>query len=89
MPVRCTPLPTGRFQDDGNRIVGRWELAADCTNYETDFDLIYRRVKYATAQPSNADRDDSREHQLSRRAGPQFRIPLLPCAGCLRESRSV
>src|SRR5438270_5328001 len=35
----------GRFEDDGNTIVGRWELAEDGTNYETDFDLIYRRVK--------------------------------------------
>jgi len=36
---------TGRFEDDGDTIVGRWELAEDGTNYETDFDLIYRRVK--------------------------------------------
>jgi hypothetical protein len=26
-------------------IVGRWEKAEDGTSYETDFDLIYRRVK--------------------------------------------
>ena len=35
---------TGRFEDDGNTIVGRWEMAEDGTSYETDFDLIYRRV---------------------------------------------
>lgn len=42
------PFPqrfTGRFEDDGNTIVGRWEKAEDGTTYETDFDLIYRRVK--------------------------------------------
>ena len=42
------PFPqrfTGRFEDDGNTIVGRWEKAQDGTTYETDFDLIYRRVK--------------------------------------------
>jgi hypothetical protein len=40
------PFPqrfTGRFQGDGNTIVGRWEKAADGKNYETDFDLIYRK----------------------------------------------
>jgi hypothetical protein len=42
------PFPqrfTGRFEADGNTIVGRWEKALDGTNYETDFELIYRRVK--------------------------------------------
>ena len=42
------PFPqrfTGRFEDDGNTIVGRWEKAKDGENYETDFDLIYRKVK--------------------------------------------
>jgi hypothetical protein len=41
------PFPqrfTGRFEDDGNTIVGRWEKAEDGTNYEIDFDLIYRKV---------------------------------------------
>jgi hypothetical protein len=41
------PFPqrfTGRFEDDGNTIVGRWEKAEDGENYRTDFDLIYRRV---------------------------------------------
>jgi hypothetical protein len=34
---------TGTFEDDGNTIAGRWEMAEDGTNYVTDFDLIYRR----------------------------------------------
>ena len=36
---------TGRFEDGGDTIVGRWETAEDATNYETDFELIYRRVE--------------------------------------------
>jgi hypothetical protein len=42
------PFPqrfTGRFEDDGRTIVGRWELAEDGTTYTTDFDLIYTRVE--------------------------------------------
>lgn len=35
---------TGRFEDDGDTIAGRWELAEDGVNYRTDFDLTYRRV---------------------------------------------
>jgi hypothetical protein len=31
-------------EDHGNRVVGPWEQALDDTNYETDFDLIYKRV---------------------------------------------
>jgi hypothetical protein len=41
------PFPqrfTGRFEDRGNTIIGRWEKAVDGTHYETDFDLIYKRV---------------------------------------------
>jgi hypothetical protein len=41
------PFPqrfTGRFEDDGQTIVGRWEGAADGTNYTTDFDLTFTRV---------------------------------------------
>jgi hypothetical protein len=34
----------GRFEDDGDTIAGRWEIARDGTSYETDFDLTYRRV---------------------------------------------
>jgi hypothetical protein len=32
------------FSGDGDTITGRWEIAEDGTNYNTDFDLIYRRV---------------------------------------------
>ena len=42
------PFPqrfTARFSDDGNTIAGRWEKALDGHNYETDFDLTYRRVR--------------------------------------------
>jgi hypothetical protein len=42
------PFPqrfTGRFEDDGRTIVGRWEKAEDGTNYTTDFDLTYTRVQ--------------------------------------------
>jgi hypothetical protein len=35
---------TGRFEDGGRRIAGRWEIAEDGTNYSTDFDLTYLRV---------------------------------------------
>jgi hypothetical protein len=36
---------SARFEDGGNTIVGRWELAEDGTNYKTDFDLTYRKVQ--------------------------------------------
>jgi len=36
---------TGRFSDDGNTINGRWEAAKDGENFETDFDLIFRRIQ--------------------------------------------
>lgn len=36
---------TGKFEDDGRKIVGRWEKAEDGTNYTTDFDLTYSRVQ--------------------------------------------
>jgi hypothetical protein len=35
---------TGKISDDGNTITGRWEIAEDFTNYETDFELTFRRV---------------------------------------------
>jgi hypothetical protein len=35
---------TATISDDGNTIEGRWEAAKDGTNWETDFDLVYRRV---------------------------------------------
>ena len=42
-----SPFPqrfTGRFTDDGDTIVGRWEKADDGIDYVTDFELIYRKV---------------------------------------------
>ena len=33
-----------KISDDGNRIEGRWEVAKDGSNWETDFDLVYTRV---------------------------------------------
>jgi hypothetical protein len=35
---------TGTFSADGATIAGRWELAHDGENWETDFDLTYTRV---------------------------------------------
>jgi hypothetical protein len=34
----------GRFEENGDTIVGRWEIAEDGASYRKDFDLIYRRV---------------------------------------------
>ena len=34
----------GRFEDGGDTIRGRWELAMDGAEFETDFDLVFRRV---------------------------------------------
>ena len=42
------PFPqrfTATFEDGGDTIRGRWELAEDQENYVTDFDLIFRRVQ--------------------------------------------
>lgn len=41
------PFPqrfTGRIDDDGRTITGRWEKKPDGSDWETDFDLTYRRV---------------------------------------------
>ena len=35
---------TGTFSEDGNTITGRWEIAEDGRNFETDFDLVFHRV---------------------------------------------
>jgi hypothetical protein len=35
---------TGTFSDDGNTIVGRWEIAEDGTTFAADFDLTLRRL---------------------------------------------
>jgi hypothetical protein len=42
------PFPqrfSGRFDEDGGTIVGRWEKAEDGTHYATDFNLTYIRVR--------------------------------------------
>ncbi len=36
---------TGRFEDSGRRIAGRWERSDDGVDYATDFDLTYVRVE--------------------------------------------
>ena len=36
---------TGRFEDGGNRIAGRWERSDDGVSYTTDFDLTYLRAE--------------------------------------------
>jgi hypothetical protein len=36
---------TATIGDDGNTIAGRWEMAEDGSDWRTDFDLTYRRVK--------------------------------------------
>jgi hypothetical protein len=36
---------TATISEDGDTITGRWEKAADGSNWETDFELTYRRVK--------------------------------------------
>ena len=41
------PFPqrfTARISEDGNTILGRWEKAPDGHTWETDFDLVCRRV---------------------------------------------
>jgi hypothetical protein len=35
---------TAAIAEDGNTIEGRWEAAKDGSNWETDFDLVFRRV---------------------------------------------
>jgi hypothetical protein len=42
------PFPqryTATFSDDGATIAGRWEKAEDGSNWETDFDLTYTKVR--------------------------------------------
>jgi hypothetical protein len=36
---------TGTFSDDRNTITGRWERSRDGSNWETDFDVTYAKVK--------------------------------------------
>ena len=43
---------TGRFEDGGRRIAGRWEKAEGRVNHTTDFDLTYIRVGWQPARVS-------------------------------------
>jgi hypothetical protein len=43
---------TGTFSDDGNTIVGRWEISSDSSDWKPDFDLTYTR----THEPAYASR---------------------------------
>jgi len=36
---------TGEISEDGKTIAGRWEIAEDGENFETDFDLTYTKVE--------------------------------------------
>jgi hypothetical protein len=41
------PFPqrfSGTFSHDGKTITGRWEKAENASSWETDFDLIYRKM---------------------------------------------
>lgn len=48
---RLAPAPdfsqrfSGAFDDDGDRIVGRWERSATGADWQHDFDLTYTRVR--------------------------------------------
>ncbi len=43
-PLNFSQRFTGTFSEDGNTIVGTWEIAHDHSTYEKDFDLAYRKV---------------------------------------------
>lgn len=43
-PVDFSQRFTGTFSDDGNKIVGRWEVSHDGVRWEHDFDLSYLKV---------------------------------------------
>ena len=43
-PVDFSQRYTGTFSDDGNSIVGRWEISHDGLRWEHDFDLTYLKV---------------------------------------------
>lgn len=36
---------TGTLSDDGDTISATWELCRDGSNWEKDFDIVYRRIK--------------------------------------------
>ncbi|MGH3503978.1 MAG: hypothetical protein ACRDQA_24245 [Nocardioidaceae bacterium] len=46
------PFPqrfTATISEDGNTITGRWEKAPDGKTWETDFDVVYRKVETRAA----------------------------------------
>ena len=44
-PLEFSQRFTGKFSDDGHTIDGRWEICRHGSNWEVDFDLIYRKVR--------------------------------------------
>lgn len=36
---------TGAISEDGNSIIGRWEIAEDGADYRTDFDVAYTKIR--------------------------------------------
>ena len=52
-PLDFSQRYTGAFSDDGNSIVGRWEISRDGSTWARDFDLSYFRVQPAdTSTPT-------------------------------------
>ncbi|MND02353.1 hypothetical protein D3C83_217020 [compost metagenome] len=43
-PLNFRQRFTGTFSDDGNVIRGAWDIGPNESDWEHDFDLIYRRV---------------------------------------------
>lgn len=37
---------TGRFEDGGNTIVGRWQASQDDVRWEEDLSITYRRARH-------------------------------------------
>jgi hypothetical protein len=54
-PLDFSQRYTGTFSDDGKTITGRWQKAPDGSNWETDFDLTYRKVGSARADRPERD----------------------------------
>jgi hypothetical protein len=44
-PLDFSQRFTGTFSDDGDSIIGRWEISRDGSPWERDFDLSYFRVR--------------------------------------------
>src|SRR5215218_5308677 len=67
---------TATFSDDGRTITGRWQLAEAGQPYETDFDLVHRRIDGRGARWRTADESRPAAHQ--RRQRDQARPGGLP-----------